>query len=80
MRLLYMGPPVVTNFQKFFAISSMGKGNTPLSKSYSFTNNMLFRLSYVVYLIEKILEGNIDAEIFVMYDVACKKYLKVFTL
>lgn len=75
-----MGPPVVTNFQKFFAISSMGKGNTP--QSYSFTNNMLFRLSYAVYLIEKILEGNIDTEIFVMYDVACtlKKYLKVFTL
>ena len=43
---------------------------------------MLFRLSYAVYLIDKILERNINAEIFIMYDVACtfKKYLKVLNL
>ena len=40
---------------------------------------VLYRLSYAVFLIDKLVERHITAEIFVMYDVACtlRKYLKV---
>lgn len=44
-----------------------------------YSDYILYRLSYAVYLIDKLAERHVNAELFIMYDVACtlKKYLKV---